>query len=435
VYVLSIGRVLKRTAEIWNDTLVNRNSTESRLHQIRTPGSVAAALVFILVGCTKVAPPQVERGAVPVAVAKAARKSVPVLLNAIGNVEAYSTIAVKAQIGGYLRHVYFKEGQDVQKDALLFEIDPRPYEQAVSQAEATIVRDIALQHQAEANLAKDKAQSENTRAQANRYSKLTTEGVVSKEQNEQFRTNANAMDESVKADQAAIESALAAVNADRAALEAAKLNLSYCRITSPINGRTGILQVKEGNLVKANADTPMVTINQVAPIYVTFAVPEQQLGAVRESRARSEMRVEAQIPNRQAAAKQGVLTLIDNAVDITTGTIKRKASFPNTENLLWPGQFVNVVMTLGHEANVTVVPSEAVQTGQSGPYAFVVKSDNTVESRQLITGRVIGHETIVDKGIQPGDTVVIDGQMRLVPGALVKPTATVAQDGVEPSTP
>jgi membrane fusion protein, multidrug efflux system len=405
------------------------------LHQIRTPGSVAAALVFILVGCTKVAPPQVERGAVPVAVAKAARKSVPVLLNAIGNVEAYSTIAVKAQIGGYLRHVYFKEGQDVQKDALLFEIDPRPYEQAVSQAEATIVRDIALQHQAEANLAKDKAQSENTRAQANRYSKLTTEGVVSKEQNEQFRTNANAMDESVKADQAAIESALAAVNADRAALEAAKLNLSYCRITSPINGRTGILQVKEGNLVKANADTPMVTINQVAPIYVTFAVPEQQLGAVRESRARSEMRVEAQIPNRQAAAKQGVLTLIDNAVDITTGTIKLKASFPNTENLLWPGQFVNVVMTLGHEANVTVVPSEAVQTGQSGPYAFVVKSDNTVESRQLITGRVIGHETIVDKGIQPGDTVVIDGQMRLVPGALVKPTATVAQDGVEPSTP
>jgi len=377
----------------------------------------------------------VERGAVPVAVAKAARKSVPVLLNAIGNVEAYSTIAVKAQIGGYLRHVYFKEGQDVQKDALLFEIDPRPYEQAVSQAEATIVRDIALQHQAEANLAKDKAQSENTRAQANRYSKLTTEGVVSKEQNEQFRTNANAMDESVKADQAAIESALAAVNADRAALEAAKLNLSYCRITSPINGRTGILQVKEGNLVKANADTPMVTINQVAPIYVTFAVPEQQLGAVRESRARSEMRVEAQIPNRQAAAKQGVLTLIDNAVDITTGTIKLKASFPNTENLLWPGQFVNVVMTLGHEANVTVVPSEAVQTGQSGPYAFVVKSDNTVESRQLITGRVIGHETIVDKGIQPGDTVVIDGQMRLVPGALVKPTATVAQDGVEPSTP
>jgi membrane fusion protein, multidrug efflux system len=405
------------------------------LHQIRTLGSVAAALVFILVGCTKVAPPQVERGAVPVAVAKAARKSVPVLLNAIGNVEAYSTIAVKAQIGGYLRHVYFKEGQDVQKDALLFEIDPRPYEQAVSQAEATIVRDIALQHQAEANLAKDKAQSENTRAQANRYSKLTTEGVVSKEQNEQFRTNANAMDESVKADQAAIESALAAVNADRAALEAAKLNLSYCRITSPINGRTGILQVKEGNLVKANADTPMVTINQVAPIYVTFAVPEQQLGAVRESRARSEMRVEAQIPNRQAAAKQGVLTLIDNAVDITTGTIKLKASFPNTENLLWPGQFVNVVMTLGHEANVTVVPSEAVQTGQSGPYAFVVKSDNTVESRQLITGRVIGHETIVDKGIQPGDTVVIDGQMRLVPGALVKPTATVAQDGVEPSTP
>lgn len=405
------------------------------MHQIRTLGSIAAALVFILVGCTKVAPPQTERAAVPVAVGKAVRKSVPVLLNAIGNVEAYSTIAVKAQIGGYLMHVYFKEGQDVQKDAVLFEIDPRPYEQAVSQAEATIVRDIALQHQAEANLAKDKAQAENTRAQANRYSRLTTEGVVSKEQNEQFRTNANAMDESVKADQAAIESARAAVNADRAALEAAKLNLSYCRITSPINGRTGILQVKEGNLVKANADTPMVTINQVAPIYVTFAVPEQQLGAIRESRARSEMRVEAQIPNRQAAAKQGVLTLIDNSVDITTGTIKLKASFPNTENLLWPGQFVNVVVTLGNEANVTVVPSEAVQTGQSGPYAFVVKSDNTVESRQLTTGRVIGHETIVDKGIQPGDTVVIDGQMRLVPGALVKPTATVAQEGVEPSTP
>jgi multidrug efflux system membrane fusion protein len=405
------------------------------LQQNKTLGASAAAFVFIVVGCTKVAPPQTGQVAVPVAVAKAERKSVPVLLNAIGNVEAYATIAVKAQIGGYLMHVYFKEGQDVQKDAVLFEIDPRPYEQAVSQAEATIVRDIALQHQAEANLAKDKAQALNTRAQATRYSKLTSEGVVSKEQNEQFRTNANAMDEALKADQAAIESALAAVNADRAALEAAKLNLSYCRITSPINGRTGILQVKEGNLVKANADTPMVTINQVAPIFVTFSVPEQQLAAVRESRARSEMRVEAQIPNRQAAAKQGVLTLIDNSVDITTGTIKLKASFPNAENLLWPGQFVNVVMTLGSDANVTVVPTEAVQTGQSGPYAFVVKADNTVESRQLTTGRVIGRETIVDKGIQPGDTVVIDGQMRLMPGALVKPTAMVAQDGVEAGTP
>jgi multidrug efflux system membrane fusion protein len=405
------------------------------LHQNKTLSAFAAAFVFIVVGCTKVVPPQMGQVAVPVAVAKAERKSVPVLLNAIGNVEAFATIAVKAQIGGYLMHVYFKEGQDVQKDAVLFEIDPRPYEQAVSQAEATIVRDIALQHQAEANLAKDKAQALNTRAQATRYSKLTSEGVVSKEQNEQFRTNANAMDESLKADQAAIESALAAVNADRAALEAAKLNLSYCRITSPINGRTGILQVKEGNLVKANADTPMVTINQVAPIFVTFSVPEQQLAAVRESRARSEMRVEAQIPNRRAAAKQGVLTLIDNSVDITTGTIKLKASFPNVENLLWPGQFVNVVMTLGSDANVTVVPTEAVQTGQSGPYAFVVKADNTVESRQLTTGRVIGRETIVDKGIQPGDTVVVDGQMRLMPGALVKPTAMVAQDGVEAGTP
>ncbi len=405
------------------------------MFQPRLLGAFAAAIALVFTGCTKVAPPPTERAAVPVAVAKAIRKSVPLQLLAIGNVEAYSTIAVKAQIGGYLMHVYFKEGQDVPKDAVLFEIDPRPYEQAVSQAEATIARDIAQQHQAEANLAKDRAQAENTRAQATRYNRLTTEGIVSKEQNEQFRTNANAMDESVKADLAAIESARAAVNADRSALETAKLNLSYCRISSPINGRTGILQVKEGNLIKANADTPMITINQLAPIFVTFAIPEQQLAAIRESMRRSQLRVEAQIPNREAPPPRGVLTLIDNAVDTTTGTIKLKATFDNAERLLWPGAFVNVVLTLGTEANVTVVPSEAVQTGQSGPYAFIVKSDKTVESRQLTTGRVIGRETIVDKGIEPGDTVVIDGQMRLVPGALVKPTATVAQEGVEPGTP
>ncbi|MDQ6666557.1 MAG: efflux RND transporter periplasmic adaptor subunit, partial [Acidobacteriota bacterium] len=300
------------------------------------------------------------------------------------------------------------------------QIDPRPYQQAVSQAEATLARDMAQIEQAQANLSRDSSQSKNAGSQAERYQKLAKEGIVSKEQNDQFHTNAASMEDTIKADQAAITSAKAAVAADRVNVDTAKLNVTYCSIRSPIDGRTGNLLVKEGNLVKANADTPMVVINQIAPIYVAFSVPEEQLADIRKYMAQRKLMVEAVIPNDAAGPIPGVLTFIDNSVDNTTGTIQMKATFVNADRRLWPGRFVNVIVTLATESNITVVPSEAIQTGQQGQYAFVVKPDNTVENRMVTVGRTVGRDIVIEKGIQPGETVVVDGQLRLVPGATVQ---------------
>lgn len=386
---------------------------------------LAMAVSFLLTGCKAEKAETAPKPTVPVSVASAVEKSVPLQIKVIGNVEAYSTIAVKAQIGGELVRVGFHEGQDVKKGDLLFQIDARPYEQALRQAEANLARDIALTQQAEANLAKDIAQARNAQSQAARYAQLTKEGVVSKEQNEQVRTSADAMNESTRADQAAIESSRAAANADRAAVDRARLDITYCTIRSPIDGRTGNLLVKEGNLVKANADTPLVVINQVIPVYTTFSVPEQQLSDIRKYMSAGKLIVEASVPNHNAVPR-GMLTFVDNAVDQTTGTIKLKATFPNADRLLWPGQFVNVVLTLATEHNVTVIPSEAVQTGQKGQFAFVVKSDKTVESRALTVGRMLEHETVVEKGLAPGEVVVTDGQLRLVNGATVQIAANPA---------
>jgi len=365
---------------------------------------------------------------VPVTAATAASKDVPIQLRPIGNVESVASIPVKAQVNGELVAIHFKEGQDVRKGELLFEIDRRPYEQALRQAEANFNRDIAQEKQAQATLARDVAQAKNAQSQAARYNKLAAEGVVSKEQNEQMRTSFQAMDESTRADQAALESGRAAAAADKAMVETAKLNLEYCRITAPIDGRTGSLQVKTGTLIKAQADTPMVTINQIFPAYVTFSVPEDQLAAIRKAMAQGPLTVDAYVPNDTGEPARGQLSFIDNTVDSTTGAIKLKATFPNRERKLWPGQFVNVVLTVGKEANATVVPSEAIQTGQQGQFAFVVKSDQSVEMRVVTVGRTVNRETIVTKGIAAGETVVTDGQLRLAPGFKVEIVKAVPSD-------
>jgi len=396
------------------------------VHTRFAPHLALSVSVCLLVACSKPAAPPPHAPAVPVTVATAVRRSVPLQLNRIGAVEAYSTIAVKAQIGGYLTKVFFQEGQEVEKDQMLFQIDPRPYEQALRQAEANLARDLAQMQQAEANLTRDLAQARNARAQATRYAQLAGQGIISKEQNEDSQTNAHALEAAANADRAAIESARAAVNADRAAIERAKIDLEYCAIRSPIRGRTGNLLVKEGNLVKANADTAMVNINQIQPIYVSFSVPQQRLGEIRSFMAQKPLTVEAYLSESSGEAERGLLSFVDNAVDEATGTIKLKATFPNPKRRLWPGQFVNVVLTLATESNVTLVPSEAVQPGQEGQYAFVVKSDQTVESRTVKVGRTVGSEIIIEQGIQPGDTVVTDGQLRIVPGAKVRVVSSPA---------
>ena len=372
----------------------------------------------LLASCKAPPPPPERRPAVPVTTAKAVRKSVPVELRVIGNVEAYSIISVKAQVGGELVRVLFNEGQDVRKGDPLFQIDPRPYELALQQAETALARDLAQVQQAEANLARDTARSKNADAQASRAAQLATEGVISKEQNDEFRTTAAAQREAARAGRAALEAARAAVNADRVALEKAKLDLGYCLIRSPIDGRTGDLQVNEGNLVKANADSPLVTINQTRPVHVAFSVPERHLPDIRRYMAVRPLPVEAVAAGEPAS--RGNLAFIDNTVNTTTGTVRLKATFPNPEGRLWPGQFVDVVLTLATQQDVIVVPSEAVQTGQQGQYVFVVKSNQTVESRSVSIGRAAGREIVIASGLQPDETVVTDGHLRLVPGAIVK---------------
>jgi multidrug efflux system membrane fusion protein len=380
-----------------------------------------AAGLWLCCACRPAPAPPSRSPRVPVTAATAVERTVPLQIARIGTVEAFSTIQVKAQIGGLLTRVFFQEGQEVRHGDLLFQIDPRPYEQALRQAEATLQRDEAQAAQAEANLSRDLAQARNAETQAARYSKLASQGVISKEQNDTTQTNADVYKEAARADRAAIASAHAAVVADRAAVEAARLNIEYCQIRSPINGRTGNLMVKEGNLIKANADTAMLTINQLSPIYVTFTVPQQRLAEIRSYAAARPLAVEASVSNRpKTEVARGSLTFIDNAVDESTGTIRLKGTFPNADHFLWPGQFVDVVLTLATQSNVTLVPTEAVQEGQKGQYAFVVKSDSTVESRVLKTGRTVGREIIIENGIRPGETVVTDGQLRIVPGARVQ---------------
>ena len=370
------------------------------------------ALALSLSGCGKQQAQAVGgMPPVPVSVAVAAQEAVPVQIRVIGTVEPSSTVQIKSQVAGELLSVHFTEGRDVNKDDLLLEIDPRPYREALAQATAAIAKDRAQLAQAEANLARDTAQAKSAEADGYRYEELAKEGVASQMQASQSRAAADAAHESVHADQAAIESARASLESDRAAVERAKLDLGYCEIRSPVTGRTGNLLVHPGNLIKVN-DVPLVVINQIAPIFVSFGIPEEQLGEVRQ-RAGANLAVQASTdadPNRVA---RGVLKVIDNTVDTNTGTIRLKAVFDNTDHLLWPGQFVNVQLTLGTQSNATVVPSEAVQDGQRGQFVFVVKSDQTVESRPVTVARTIGRKAIIAKGVTPGETVVTDGQLRL----------------------
>ncbi len=359
----------------------------------------------------------------PVTVAQAQARDIPIQVRQIGSVEPVAVIAVKSQINGELDKVFFKEGQEVKKGDELFEIDPRPYQQALDQAQAALQKDLALVSQAEANLARDRAQAANAKEQAKRYAGLAAEGVISKDQNDSYQTTSQVQDEAVRADQAAITSAQASVVSDRAAIETAKLNLSYCYIRSPIDGRAGSLLLQAGNLVKANDTTAMVNINQLEPVYVTFSAPEQLLPEIRRYDAEHALTVSGTgvaDGSNQPVRATGQLSFIDNTVDSTTGTIKLKATFSNADHALWPGQFINIVMTLRMLEHATVVPSEAIQSGQKGQFAFVVKPDQTVETRLVKVGQNVDNQIVVESGISPGETVVTDGQLRLFPGAHIR---------------
>ena len=330
--------------------------------------------------------------AVSVMVATVVQQVVPVRIQAIGNVEAYSTVTLKSRVDGQIVAVGFKEGQRVSKGAVLFRIDPRPFEAALRQAEANQMRDKALQEQ--------------TRSQERRYQELLQKNFVSKEAYAQIRTNA--------------DTAAAAALASKAAVENAQLQLDYCTIRAPIDGFVGKVMLQMGNMVKANDTSPLVVINQVQPINVNFAVPEQRLLEIREHMEKSRLPVEALPPNSGRVAAVGALSFVDNAVDTSTGTIKLKAVFPNKDSALWPGQFVNVSLKLYEQKDALLVPSQAVQTGPRGQYVYIVKQDMTAELRTVELDRVDGDNAIVAKGLRKGETVVVKGQLRVAPGAKVK---------------
>ncbi len=388
---------------------------------VRILGGVSGFLFLAIfsLGCSNEKSNKPVSAPIPITVGTATQKTVPVELRAIGNVKAYSTVTVKSKVGGELKRVHFTEGQDVKKGDLLFTIDPRPYEAALKLAEARLESDLAQVQQARANLERDLARAKNAEDDARRYEFLIERGVVARQQYEKVRAEADALEATLRADTAAIENAEAAVNADRAAIENAKIQLGYCFIRSSLDGRTGSLLIQQGSIVKAE-DVNLVVINQIIPIEVAFSVPEQFLPEIKKYMALGKLRVEALVPMNKEEPEKGVITFIDNAVDSNTGTIRLKGTFANREKKLWPGQFVNVVLTLTREPNAIVVPSQAIQTGQEGQYVFVVKQDLTVESRPVVIGRSVNNETVVQKGLHGDEKVVTDGQLRLYPGARVE---------------
>ena len=315
----------------------------------------------------------------------------PLDVQAIGTVIAASTVAVRAQVTGELTVVNFKEGDEVQQGQVLFTLDKRPFEAALLQAEAQLQKDVA--------------QLANARAQATRYQDLAQRGIATREQVDQMTTQAASLE--------------ATVAADRANVQSAKVQLDYATIEAPISGRTGLLQVHKGNLVRANDTIPIISINRITPVYVTFAIPESMLPIFKQYMAAGAIRVEAKAPNDEGRASIGKIDFIDIAVDALTGTIKVKGTFPNEDRKLTPGQFVNVTVTLTTDTHAIVVPTLAVQSGQQGTYVYVVKADKTVELRPVNVARTHGDDSIIRSGVKPGETIVTDGQLRLVPGSRV----------------
>ncbi len=366
-----------------------------RGRRIASPLLALPLLLGLAAGCSGgqdgagKAGPAVQAPAVPVTIGRVDREQVPVQVHGIGTVASRSTVQVKAQVGGEITEVHFREGEDVKKGQALFTIDPRPYRAAVQQAEAA--------------LARDRAMAENAARDVERYAGLVKKDYVTQEQYEQIRTDA--------------ASKKATVAADDAALDRAKLELSWTTITSPVTGRTGQLLVHGGNVIKAN-DLALVVIQQIEPVDVSFSVPQTFLDEIRARSAAGTLAVRATPSGGEA--HQGELSFIDNAVDPSTGTIQLKATFPNHDRALWPGQFANVTLDLATENDAVVAPAAAIQTGQQGDYVFVVGEDQTVSSRPVRVGRTIGDKAVIAEGLQPGETVVTDGQLRLAPGTRIE---------------
>ena len=345
-------------------------------------------------------------GPAPVIVGQAERKVVPLVIDAVGTVEPTRSAAVRAQISGTLFKIVIHEGQDVAEGDLLFEIDPRPFENALR---------VALADQKRVNVQLDAA-----RAEAARYKSLTVGSMISQEQLQQVQDNVRALEAQAASSEASVSTA--------------RLQLSYCSVRAPISGRTGNLNVHEGDMIRANDTATLVTVNQLSPIYVTFGVAQQHLAAITRFRAEGTLHVEVAPVSAGDQPEHGQLTFVDNAIDPTTGTIKLKATFPNENHRLWPGLFTSVTVTLA-TPEVLTVPASAIQTDQAGQHVFVVKPDNTAEFRTVVVERTFEELAVIAKGLSPGETVVTDGQLRVVAGrpVQIKPPETLTNPGAAPA--
>jgi len=351
-----------------------------------------AAIALLLAACSS-APPPPRDTSVPVSVAKVVRKSMPELVTAVGTVEAINSVALKSLVDGQLLESHVKDGDDVKAGQLLFKIDPRPAQAALAQAQAA--------------LAKDEAARDLAKAQVDRYRPVADKGFISADQMQQYLTAYSAAAASVKVDQANVASA--------------NLTLGYTDIYAPISGRAGRILVQAGNLVKANDVNALIVVNQISPIFVNFAVPGRLVDRVRTAQAQAVLDVHAATEG-EAGGQSGQLAFVDNAVDPATNTVKLRAAFTNVDQQLWPGQFVNITLVIGNDADAIVVPDAAVKAGPNGNYVFVVKADNSAEQRAVGVARTVAAEAVIEKGLSAGETVVIDGQSRLVDGTKVKVT-------------
>lgn len=426
--------------------VLHKYSLHNRLVQLLILPAIVGG-VFAIFNPFKSKPPHLE-GLAPVSIATATLEEVPITVKSIGNVLPYSFVNVVPQVGGQLKKVCFQQGDYVKTGQLLFVIDPASFKAALDQAEGNIARDRAQVQQAIANKQKDEAQVRQLMAnlqrdqattrfatmEEKRYQYLQNQGAVSFEQSEQQGTNAAVASANVAADKQAIDNARAVVQADDAAIKTARgtleadtaaadnarIQLSWTQISSPIDGRTGALNVYEGNVVTANNATPLITINQVQPIYVNFTVPEQYLDAVRKNLNRNTLEVDVLVEGKKQNSVTGRVTFIDNTVNTSTGTVLLRAAFPNIDLKLYPGQFVDVIVMMPADGKSVVVPTRAVQTTQQGTAVFIVEpNNNTVRFSPVSVARTEGDKAALDSGVKPGEVVVTDGQLQLTPGAKV----------------
>jgi membrane fusion protein, multidrug efflux system len=403
--------------------LIGPRSPVTQISRKKHPNSGMALLTVAIIamsGCGKKEQAAFERPPAPVTVAAAVSRDVPVYLDQIGKCVAREVVAIQPQVSGRITHIHFTDGADVKKGDLLFTIDPRPFEVSLQQAKSNLDKNTAMKKQAEATLARDIAQAKYGEAQAQRYTQLQKQGVVSNEQYEQMQTNADALRATVEADRAAVRNAEEAIKVDEAAIESAKLQLSYCYIRSPIDGRTGQRLVDIGNVVNPGNTNPMLVIQRMDPIYADFTISQNDLSTVQRQMAHGALRAEVYLPDAPDKPTVGQLTFLDNAVQDATGTVNLRATIPNKDRRFWPGRFVNVRLVLDTLKGAVLVPATAAQMSAQGRYVYVVKDDLKVELRLVTVGQRQEDMVVIEKGVAPGERVVVNGHMGVMPDGKVR---------------